>query len=229
MQIGDWGYPNGQIPESAMVAVEGFFYHPEMAKRVAWAHGEIRRRGGTITTNEGYRPLGVMADRYVLTESATSTGGSNQWFQLGRMDRGETPSAATPSHSNHGFGCAEDSDTDNEALRAEVYAQAGLLFTIPSESWHADPSGDPTVTLDALDATPIKPKEDPPMARYIRNSDTSTIAIANIDTGLWYELPNMDYVALLDARNAWDRTLDLNIPANEYGFFKAVAASVRRP
>jgi murein DD-endopeptidase MepM/ murein hydrolase activator NlpD len=79
--------------------------------------------------------------------------------------------------------------------------------------------------------TPIdnttEPKEDIPMGRYIRNADTGTIALTNIDTGLWWELSDPAYLPLLDARGVWDRTKDLNLPANEYNFFKAVAESAR--
>lgn len=72
-------------------------------------------------------------------------------------------------------------------------------------------------------------KEVIPMARMIRNRDTQTIAIANIDTGLWWELPNPEYIALLDLHGAWDRSkgMDLDLPDNEYGFFKALAEGVR--
>ena len=70
-------------------------------------------------------------------------------------------------------------------------------------------------------------KEEIPMARYIRDNDTGTIALTNIDTGLWWELSDPAYVPLLDARGMWDRTKDLNVPQNEYLFFKAVAESAR--
>jgi hypothetical protein len=90
-------------------------------------------------------------------------------------------------------------------------------------------------SLSATNQTAIKldtplpelKKEDLPMARSIRNSLTGTIALTNIDTGLWWELPNLDYVTLLDARGMWDRTKDLDVTDDEYRFFKAVAESAR--
>jgi len=95
----------------------------------------------------------------------------------------------------------------------------------PNPHFGSSTAGIDRVSLIA-EPEPIK-KETIPMARYIRNADNGTIALTNIDTGLWWELSDPAYVPLLDARGAWDREKDLNVPVNEYNFFKAVAASVR--
>jgi hypothetical protein len=101
-------YPNGQIPTSAMIRVQSAYFMPECAKAMAAAIAECANYGIHVNINEGYRPLGIPSDRNVRDERKTSTGGSNQFYQAGRADRGETPSAATPGHSNHGAGIAAD-------------------------------------------------------------------------------------------------------------------------
>lgn len=135
------GYANGQIPADALVSVEGFLFDPSMAARLVPALAAARAAGGIVSINEGYRPLGVPNDQYIRTEGATSTGGSNQWFQWGRFLRDETPSAAYPGNSNHGWGKAGDADIQNRSVVVEAFRQYGLLFPISSEPWHFDDSG----------------------------------------------------------------------------------------
>ncbi|MBB2959515.1 D-alanyl-D-alanine carboxypeptidase family protein [Pseudoclavibacter helvolus] len=120
----------------------------DMAKRVAYVVLKMAEQGLPLHLTEGYRPVGVPADRYITEESKTSTGGSNQWFQKGREDRGETPSAAVPGTSRHGAGRAVDWSTEHMVSRAFFMAQAGLVRNIPTESWHAEPLNTPTVDLD---------------------------------------------------------------------------------
>lgn len=131
-------YPNGQIPASAMVKVQSDWFLPECGRAIAAAIAECANYGIHVKINEGYRPLGVPADRKIRDERKTSTGGSNQYFQKGREDRGETPSAATPGFSNHGAGIAADVDPGaNTAIVRNVFAKHGFVFDISSESWHA--------------------------------------------------------------------------------------------
>lgn len=131
-------YPNGQIPTSAMVKVQNAWFLPECGKPIAAAIAECATYGIHVNINEGYRPLGVPADRTIRDERKTSTGGSNQYFQKGREDRGETPSAAVPGHSVHGAGRAADVDPGrNNSTVASVFAKHGFAFDISSESWHA--------------------------------------------------------------------------------------------
>lgn len=151
--VSAWGgYSNGQIPTSAMVQIQGEWFEPDMAARMKWLLDECARQGVNIKINEGYRPLGVPADRYIRNESQTSTAGpplfhgSNQYFQLGRADRGETPSAGTPGTSSHGWGKAADINPGrNNPVVAAACAKMGLIFTVPSESWHIAADGTPTV------------------------------------------------------------------------------------
>lgn len=122
----------------------------ETAARVAVMVWYVQQKGGTTHMTEGYRPVGVEADQYVTDASRTSTGGSNQWFQWGRYQRGLTPSAAWPGTSRHGEGRALDSNAPTAhdmRLRAEGAWLAGLVFNVPSESWHCEPLGTPQTDL----------------------------------------------------------------------------------
>ena len=160
------GYANGQIPADALVSVEGFLFDPGMATRLVPALAAARAAGGIVSINEGYRPLGSPPDQWVRDAAATSTGGSNQWFQWGRFQRGETPSAAYPGNSNHGWGKAGDADIQNRPAVVEAFRQYGLLFTISSEPWHFDDSGP---ILAALNQTPIR-KRRTKVINYVKAS-----------------------------------------------------------
>lgn len=143
----------------------------DLAVRAQWVINEFEARGKRFRVNEIYRPLGVPADRYVTKESQTSTGTSNEWFQKGREDRGETPSAATPGQSDHGrTGYGEgaiDCDVDDQALRSSLMGVVGLFRTVPSESWHFATRREPEawwdrnkVTFPGEAVTPTKPASD---------------------------------------------------------------------
>jgi hypothetical protein len=156
-------YPNGQAPKSELVFVENMWMSPDMAARIVTAFRAIRARGATITGTQGYRWLGDSADRAIGRNdpsgdeelaNTTSDGTGNQWYQLGRMDSGYTPSAADPpGSSNHGFGLSVDTDCSDLDIRDEEFAKVGLRRDIPSETWHATIFRDPTITLDSLNVT----------------------------------------------------------------------------
>lgn len=135
----NWGgYKNGQIPTSAMIRVQSSYFKPDVAYALAAAIAEAKAGGANVTVNEGYRPLGIPADQYVRNEGATSTRSSNQWFQYGRMKRGETPAAAYPGSSIHGWGMAADVNPGrNNTVVKNAFAKHGFVFDISSESWHA--------------------------------------------------------------------------------------------
>jgi hypothetical protein len=140
----NWGYPNGAIPLDKMLKVEGWYFKPDAGHAIIAALAECRQAGIQIHINEGYRPLGVPADQKVKSNGngdpagKTSTGGSNQWFQYGRMKRGETPTAAYPGGSIHGWGKAADVSPgrSNPKVNA-IFNKHGFTFDIGSESWHA--------------------------------------------------------------------------------------------
>jgi peptidoglycan hydrolase-like protein with peptidoglycan-binding domain len=114
------------------------YFEPSTAAAMEQLLAQAASQGVNIHINEGYRPLGSPNDQYVTNESQTSTGGSNQWFQLGRMHRGETPSAGTPGTSSHGWGMAADINPGhgNSVVRS-IAESLGLVFTLDSEPWHA--------------------------------------------------------------------------------------------
>ncbi len=147
--MGAWGgHKNGAIPSSAMGSVEGHYFEAKAAKAMAAALAEIRAKGIKIHINEGYRPLGVPGDAKVKDERKTASGKSSQWFQYGRMQRGETPTAAYPGGSIHGWGKAADVSPgrDNATVNA-IFNKHGFHFDIPSESWHCSFGGGTGATL----------------------------------------------------------------------------------
>ena len=132
-----------------------------MAPRVAYVVRQVEGMGGKLYLDEGYRPTGVYSDTAVRDASQTSEGVSTQWFQVGRMWRGETPSAIIPNAdgsnlSRHRSGDAIDWNAPTERdmmLRAVAMERAGLVANVPSESWHAEALRAPTVDLDPV--TPV--------------------------------------------------------------------------
>jgi hypothetical protein len=161
--MGAWGnYKNGEIPLSALKNVEGQYFEPATGNAIVAALAEVRAQGIKISINEGYRPLGIPADANIKSDrngnpvKKTSTGGSNQWFQYGRAKRGETPQAAYPGGSIHGWGMAADvSPGSQNGLVKSIFANHGLIFDISSEVWHcslhagasAPAAGQPKVTV----------------------------------------------------------------------------------
>ena len=149
--VSAWGgYNNGDIPLSAMVAVQGQYFEPDMAARMTYLLSQF-----DVHINEGYRPRGIESDQYVTNEAYTSTGGSNQWFQWGRYQRGETPSAGwPPAGTSHGWGLAADINPGRGTAQvAALCAQLGLVFTIDSEPWHVAADGIPTIDYQPKDDT----------------------------------------------------------------------------
>ena len=128
----------------------------DMAARVAIAVWYVDSQGGSVRMSEGWRPTGIRSDADVHSASQTSMGMSTQWFQVGRMWRGETPSAIIPNAdgsnaSAHNRGRAWDSNAPTQSdmrLRAEGCALAGLRFNVPSESWHCEPLWPVPSTVD---------------------------------------------------------------------------------
>jgi hypothetical protein len=152
------GYSNGDIPLDAMIAVQGGnYFEPDMAARMTYLLDTCAAQGVDIHINEGYRPRGSESDQYVTDETQTSTGGSNQWFQWGRYQRGETPSAGwPPAGTSHGWGLAADINPGRGTpLVVDLCAQLGLIFTIESEPWHIAADGTPTIDYTPK---PIKKK-----------------------------------------------------------------------
>lgn len=148
MDLSWGGYTNGLIPLSAMryVASVGQYFEPDMADRVDTLVRLAATQGLTVRCQEGYRPLGSEPDQYITNETKTSTGGSNQWFQWGRYQRGETPSAGKPGTGSHGWGRAGDWTPGREnPIMLDLCTKLGLGFIIGSESWHAQVVATPSI------------------------------------------------------------------------------------
>lgn len=135
--MGDaWGgWKNGEIPAKAMQKVLGYYLRPDAAEAMRGAIAELGKSGIAVQINESYRPLGVPGDQYIRDEFKTSTKCSNQWFQWGRAQRGET-SASYPGTSNHGWGTASDISNGGNAKLREVLLKYGWVFDVRGESWH---------------------------------------------------------------------------------------------
>lgn len=77
----------------------------------------------------------------------------------------------------------------------------------------------------SLDLTKIEEEDDMTAIRV--RAENGSIAWATIGTSFFWELPNPAYETLLDGWKLWDRTKDLGVPDNIYGFLKAAAANAR--
>lgn len=145
--------------------------------------------------------------------SQTSLGMSTQWFQVGRMERGETPSAIIPradgsNASAHNRGRAWDSNaptTRDMRLRAEGCALVGLVFNVASKSWHCEPLGAVPSSVDlapwikfvqgvvtpakpATPSTPLHVRED--TMRLYQQNDTEDGKVFAFDGGAVWIGPN---------------------------------------
>lgn len=162
------------IDGQGLIIWEGGLFLPgsDLLRRVQWAFAQIRAAGGTIFLDEAGRPFGVAGDANVANAWQTASGRSTVWFQWGRYLRGETPSAADPRSGNvlaseHTQGLATDTNAPtifDMTLRAQFFRQAGMVQTIPSESWHFAIRGNPLVDISTSTAsngaTPISNRTD---------------------------------------------------------------------
>lgn len=136
-------------------------FEMHMAARVAILVWYMEQNGADLYINEGFRPTGVRSDADVPLPFMTSAGISTQWFQVGRMWRGETPSAIVPNDSGsnlskHRTGEALDSNAPtlrDFMLRAQGAYLAGLVFNVATESWHCEPLATPKTDLGPWVAT----------------------------------------------------------------------------
>jgi len=191
MEVTD--YANGTAPRSALIYFEGMWLSPDLYRRIKFVFEYVRKRGGWITGTEGYRWLGVQADRACRYSYQTSDKTPNQWFQKGRQARGETPAAAYPGTSEHGYGRSTDTNTNMKAVRDEAYALVGMKRNVASEDWHATIIGPPKIDLSAYSSTasgsakpfpnnPTDPvveeeEDEMPMREYWRREATGQVAV----------------------------------------------------
>ena len=146
-----------------LVQFEGFWMKPDLARRVKFVVENMRREGYKLNINETYRPTGIPSDQWVTDAAKTSKGISTQWFQVGRMNRGETPSAIIPNAdgsnlSRHVSGDAVDWDTNNIQRRLDWMRVAGLHANVSSETWHAEIAGPPQVNIPYINEATVVQK-----------------------------------------------------------------------
>lgn len=113
----------------------------EIGRRTIWVIAVFAALGKWFHVTETYRPVGQEdPDRRVTDEEDTALGVSTQWFQKGREDRKETPSAAWPGSSPHGGDDgnegAIDCSVQDLALRTALFARVGMYARIHAEPWH---------------------------------------------------------------------------------------------
>lgn len=153
------------IDGTGLVEWEGMLFEPgsDLLGRTRWVFNYVRERGGKIKGNEAGRPYGVPSDQYARNALDTESGLSTVWFQWGRAERGETPSAADPRGgvlaSDHTKGIATDTDCNDIALRREAMALVGMEQTIDAESWHFAIRSAPQVDLTGWNTTGETPNE----------------------------------------------------------------------
>lgn len=211
------------IDGTGLVVWEGGLFLPgsDLLRRVQWAFAQIRAAGGTIILNEAGRPFGVPGDANVGNAWQTASGRSTVWFQWGRYLRGETPTAADPRSGNvlaseHTQGIATDTNAPtifDMTLRAQFFRQAGMVQTIPSESWHFAIRGNPLVDLGSsvagIGSTPIVPVKRRPTSHqpFTEEDDMSQPIIARGDKlDVWYALYNRVIDSTADIEQAPDKT-----------------------
>ena len=161
------------VDGTGLIEWEGGLFEPgsDLLARTRWAFHHIREDGGDINLNEAGRPFGVSSDQYVRNAWETASGLSTVWYQWGRAERGETPSAANPAGgiyaSEHTRGIATDTNANPMWLREKYFAMVGMENTIASETWHWAIRSDPTVDLTGwadLDSTPFDNAKDDTMS-----------------------------------------------------------------
>lgn len=122
MAIGYWGYPNGDIPASAMYPVQsmgGTFYLREDAAYWWWRltaeYGAVW--GVPLEITDGYRPL------------------AEQWYYWNAYQAGWGNVAAYPGTSNHGWACAVDIYTPSFGGSSSTPQHGWLRAHAPSFGW----------------------------------------------------------------------------------------------
>lgn len=147
-----------------MVAVEGFYFEPVTAACVRAFMAAARAAGHAISITQGYRALGKPTDPW-------STSPVTQWSAWNAMKQGHplpgastVATAAPPGTSTHGDGMSADYTGTGwhpeTALSkwAETHAIIyGIVFDIPSESWHGHRKFAPQISVASSGAAPIKP------------------------------------------------------------------------
>ena len=208
MQVTD--YANGTAPRAALIRYEGMWLSPDLYRRVKFVFEYIRTRGGRISGTEGYRWKGVPNDANIRDASKTSDGTSNQWYQKGRQRRRETPAAAEPGKSKHGYGYSIDTDTNSPIWRDEALRLVGMKRTVASETWHADIVGNPLVDLTKYahdykaPTQPVPEEDDMPDRGEILNFRETPDGGKTLTNSLFFRSPSRGIIGI---RNPYELSL----------------------
>lgn len=149
--------------------------------------------------------------------------------------------AAYPGTSNHGWGRSLDlasnvninKSAENTWARQNAPAY-GFNFTVPSEAWHVDYLGSPSVHVNTYISNPNITSDAPKtgsttstgddMDKIIRNKKTGSVDWVNVATGFWWHVPQSGYVGAIEA-HIGQKTEDME--DNWWNFYKARAQETR--
>jgi hypothetical protein len=113
------------------------------------------------------------------------------------------------------------------------YARAGRFGfrpTVNGEPWHFEfrPEwAEPGILTAASSPVPDPLKEDDISARLYRNNKTGEIGVADLSTGLYWHVPNGDYVTLVRTRRMVVDEAPVELNADEWGFLQFMLTTAR--
>jgi murein DD-endopeptidase MepM/ murein hydrolase activator NlpD len=180
-------------------------------------------------SNTGGNSVAITSDEYKFSGQHLSAyaGASSGQIQEGSVIGyvGNTGSATTGPHFHSWIirlsdGCRLAFEEFLSALGWKNTAGEG--GTVPGAFQTSTAGSEYTPIFDGKEN-----EEEEMTAIRIRDASNGSIAWATIGTGHFWELPNPDYEALLNGWNLWDRSKDMDVPSNLYGFLKGVAVQNR--
>lgn len=174
MAIGYWGYPNGNIPTSAMTKIYSrggnFYLKPDAAYwwlRLMDAYAE--KWGVPLEITDGYRTY------------------AEQVYYWNAYQAGWGNVAAYPGTSNHGWAMAVDIYTPSFGGSANAEQHKWLQQNAPSfgwtwttgkasgESWHWEFTGGLAKPAETKPSVPIYQEEDDEVTIYYKDKDTGFV------------------------------------------------------
>jgi hypothetical protein len=132
------GFPNGQIPRSALPAIPGGLLQADAAESWNDMRAEVIRRGGPV--------IGPKGSESTYRDLAGQRKWRTYWCGLGLCYK-----AAVPGTSNHGLGLAVDVTKPSEAALLEFGPRFGWSHAEGAsvdESWHFKFVGPYTPSVD---------------------------------------------------------------------------------
>lgn len=245
MSLAWGGYSNGGIPASALHAVPNF---SPLYSGVDATHAS------NLMMTEAAVQFSALAKAFyihfkkplLVSEAYRRLDRQQSLYALYKNGQGNL--AAYPGTSNHGWGRSLDlassvninGSAENTWMRQNAPAY-GFYFTVPSEAWHVDYLGSPSIRASNYIANPnaistdSKPENHVPTedemksVRLIRNTTKGDKNYGSIDaicveTGMWRHMPNQGYV------DAWKKAYDITVEdmaANWWGYWKQMTTQTR--